>query len=79
MVNFTIKNIPPSIHKKLKRMAKQHHRSINSEILAQLESAVGKKSIEIDPFLREVRRLREKAAVFVSEEDLQKYKRQGRP
>jgi plasmid stability protein len=40
MPSILIKNVPAKLHRQLKKQAENHHRSMNREILALLESAV---------------------------------------
>lgn len=40
MVNVTIKNIPEDLVQRLRERARQHHRSVQGEVLAILEDAV---------------------------------------
>lgn len=40
MASLLVKNIPMSLHKKLKELALQHHRSMNKEVVVLLEGAV---------------------------------------
>ena len=39
MPTLTLKNIPPELHARLKASAERNRRSLNSEILARLESS----------------------------------------
>lgn len=41
MAAITLKNIPDRLYQRLKYFAKVHHRSLNSEIIFNLEKAVG--------------------------------------
>ena len=43
-INLTLKKIPAALHARLKRSAERHRRSLNSEILARLETGVSQKS-----------------------------------
>jgi len=38
MATITLKNIPTDLHRKLKKRAEEHHRSLNGEILATLKT-----------------------------------------
>jgi plasmid stability protein len=39
MATMTIKDIPDSVHRQLKRQAVRHHRSLNQEVIVCLERA----------------------------------------
>lgn len=41
MATITLKNIPDRLYQRLKYFAKLHHRSLNSEIIFNLEKSVG--------------------------------------
>jgi plasmid stability protein len=41
MPKITIRNVPDRLHERLKQRAAQNRRSLNSELLAVLENAVG--------------------------------------
>ncbi|MGN6593975.1 MAG: FitA-like ribbon-helix-helix domain-containing protein [Terriglobales bacterium] len=84
MASITIKNLPPDLHQKLKAMAKQGGRSLNQEILQQLRAAAVRHPTraEILAELEEAARLRAEAArqgVWVTEEQINRDKRSGRP
>jgi plasmid stability protein len=80
MTSLTIKNIPEEIYIRLKESATVNRRSINSEVITILDSALQSGPIDPDAWLPAVRRLREKSAgYFVTEEELDEAKRSGRP
>ncbi len=39
MPTITLKNLPRTLHRELKNRAKEHHRSLNKEVIATLKSA----------------------------------------
>jgi plasmid stability protein len=41
MATITLKNIPDALYQRLKMLAKQRHRSLNSEIIHNLEKSLG--------------------------------------
>src|SRR5439155_429524 len=41
MPTITLKNIPAGLHRRLKKRAEEHHRSMNKEIIATLKTATG--------------------------------------
>lgn len=41
MASLLIKNVPKTLHAKLKDRAQDHRRSLNSEVLVLLEEAIG--------------------------------------
>ncbi len=80
MSTITVKNIPDEIYEKLKRAAQVNHRSINSEVIACIERAVGSREIDPDVLLAEARRLRAKTAAHpITDRELAQAKAAGRP
>jgi plasmid stability protein len=41
MSALLIKNMPPTLHERLRRRAVEHHRSMNREVIAILEKEIG--------------------------------------
>jgi len=58
MPAITIKNIPDDLYKELKLVAKQHHRSINSEIIVCLKRTLLPQNISPKDRLSDIRALR---------------------
>jgi plasmid stability protein len=80
MPTITVKNIPDEIYEKLKRAAQISHRSINSEIIACIERAVGSQEINPDLLLAKARKLRAKTAGHpLTKRELAQAKAAGRP
>jgi len=81
MKNITIENIPDELHQQLYIMAQKHHRSLSQEIVVCLQNMVPHESDEniIDEKLKSIARLREETDLYVTEDDVQNFKRQGRP
>ena len=46
MASVLIKNLPDGLHQRLKLRARRHHRSLNKELIALIESAVNEDGIE---------------------------------
>jgi plasmid stability protein len=79
MPSITVKNIPPELYERLKQAAKAHHRSINGEIIAIIESAVFPRRIDPEQFLAEARKLRQAFGDYViTDEEFNQAKREGR-
>ena len=74
-VSLSIKNAPDEIVKRLKERAERHHRSLQGELMAILEEAVGTpRPLTPDDVLAEVRRLglstpREAVAILRKDRD----------
>jgi hypothetical protein len=77
----TIKNIPFPVHRRLKKRALGRHRSLNSEIIVCLEDHPRESGPSYAParFLAEVRRLRQKMTLRVSDKAIADAVHEGRP
>lgn len=62
MASLTIKNIPDDLYEHLKRAAKAHHRSINSELIVCLEKVLLPSKAEPTDFIEAARALRTRVA-----------------
>jgi plasmid stability protein len=60
MVTLTIKNLPDSLYEQLKLTAAKHRRSINSEVIVQLENALPPPIPKAQEMLKEIREFRKK-------------------
>ena len=60
MATITLKNIPEGLYGKLKDSASAHHRSINSEVIHLIESALLPQKISSEERIRRIRALRPK-------------------
>lgn len=80
MPTVTVKNIPVEVYEKLKRAAEISHRSINSEIIACIEQAVGSQEVDPNLLLANARKLRTKTANHpITDRELAQAKAAGRP
>jgi plasmid stability protein len=79
MPTITLKGLPRSLHRELKNRAKAHHRSLNREVLATLQSATSH-SDSIDPaaLIRQARAVRKKFKRQVSPAQIRAWIRRGR-
>jgi len=76
---ITVKNIPPSLHNLLKERAQMMHRSINSEILALMESALKSSKASPEELLATARTLRARTKKgSINEKFLHQAKNMGR-
>jgi plasmid stability protein len=80
VATLTLKNVPDKLYSRLKKSAKQHRRSINSEAIVRLEEALA--SVPRDPqaILAEIRAFRESLGdVHLTDAIIESAKREGRP
>jgi antitoxin FitA len=80
MPTITLKNIPEDLHRKLKKRAEEHHRSLNKEIIATLKSATGETHpVDVEALISEARAARSKFTREISAAEIDAWKRAGRP
>jgi hypothetical protein len=80
MATLTIKNLPDEIYAALAKNAKRHRRSINSEVIVQLEYLNDRNIVDTETELAKIRKLRDSIkGVYVTEADIQFAKNEGRP
>jgi len=80
MPALTIKNIPDNLYEELKYVAKQHHRSINSEVIVCLKRSLLPKRISHDEQLRAIQSIRAQIKPdVITAEDIEDVISQGRP
>jgi hypothetical protein len=78
MPSVTLKGLPRPLHLALKKRAEQNRRSLNREILATLESALTPSSRPVEELLKEAREFRSGLKIWVTEDQINRYKREGR-
>lgn len=79
MTNLTIKNIPDGLYEELKQRAAANRRSINSEIIVIIEEALGGRPFDPDAASRRARILREKLDLYITNDEIDQAKKEGRP
>lgn len=80
MPALTIKNIPDDLYKELKYVAKQHHRSINSEVIVCLKRSLFPKRASPEDRLNSIQSLRSQITPnIITEEDIDNAINEGRP
>jgi len=79
MATITLKSIPADLHRRLKKRAMEHHRSLNKEIIATLSSATNT-MVAFDPTKMEqaVRQTRSLFRRRVTAREIDRWKREGR-
>ena len=76
--NITVKNIPDSLVKKIEASSNKNRRSINSEIIFQLEQKLNPPRQKI-PTLEQIDSLRARTkAHHLTESELEDFKQEGR-
>ncbi len=79
MPNLTLKNVPQDLHRSLKNQAKQHHRSLNKEVIATLQASTGTATTrDVAQQLEEARAMRKLCKRRTSLKEIQAWKIKGR-
>lgn len=79
MATLTIRNVPVELYDALSQKAKQRHRSLNSEVIIQLQTVLGQREIDVETELEEIRLFREKLkGLHTTEEEIDREKNRGR-
>lgn len=79
-MNLTIKEVPASLHHKLKAQADTHNRSLNREVIDILEKAVLSQPVDVEALLAEVASIRSRVTgPPLTEELLRQARNVGRP
>jgi antitoxin FitA len=79
MVSLTLKGIPDDVHSRLKARALRNGRSLSSEALACLRQAVFAERVDVDDLLARASVLRENAAVYLTDRELARIRREDLP
>lgn len=78
MPTITLKNIPDNLYKKIRLRAKQSHRSINSEIIRNLEKSVMSSKADSERILESARKIKASIKNVLSEKEITELKGNGR-
>jgi hypothetical protein len=81
MATITLKNIPNTLYERLKYFAKLRHRSLNSEIIFNLEKSVGLAEEDPEKLRQQAKAFRERLVKKgqLTPEDIEKAINEGRP
>ncbi len=80
MATITLKNIPDDLYEQLKRQARSHRRSVNSELICCLETVLRPRRITAAERVERLRRLRPRIdPEAVGTDELLAAVEQGRP
>jgi plasmid stability protein len=78
MPSLNLKNMPLELHQRLKRRARQHDRSLNSEIIACLRAVVAPERLDAAALLARAQASRQQVAGHLTDESLASLKTEGR-
>jgi plasmid stability protein len=80
MATLTIKNIPDTVVRRLKRRAVAHRRSLNLEVIAVLEAATQSVPVDAEEVIARARAVRATPrGVRLTDALLKRWKNEGRP
>jgi hypothetical protein len=81
MATITLKNIPETLYERLKHFAKLRRRSLNSEIIYNLEKSVGLVEEDPEELLKQIKAFRERIGKKgqLTAEEIEKVINEGRP
>jgi plasmid stability protein len=78
MPTVTLKGMPETLHHRLKTRAREHHRSLNKEILSCLEAAVSVHRIDPQTWLERAAATRSQVRGGIKDADLKAWREAGR-
>ena len=84
MPQYILRDLPPDLHSALKESAERNRRSLNAEIIWRLENSVHENPIQairkvsVDEFRERARRFRESLGFESTDEEISRFKREGR-
>ncbi len=80
MPALTIKNIPDELYNELKYIAKQHHRSINSEVIVSLKRILLPQKVSPEDTLKSIQNIRIQITPnIITVKDIEQSINEGRP
>lgn len=78
MVNLTLEGLPDELHARLKEEAKRNRRSLNAEAIRCLERGLGTTTVDPADLRERLRAVRERAGGYLTADDVDRAKREGR-
>lgn len=80
MASITLKALPASLHRALKSQAARHKRSLNREVIALLEASVAPpRKVDVEAMIAKARKFRASLKFTTTPEEIDRFKREGRP
>jgi len=78
MTAITVKNIPDTLYERLKTVAKEHRRSVNSEIIVRLQRSLEPNRVDVEGLLAKARELRARIERPFTVEEIDEFRMAGR-
>ena len=79
MPTITLKNVPEDVDGRLKRQADEEMRSINAQAIRIIDLATRPKRVNVDVVYEEARRLRVEIGGEFNAQEIDEFKKAGRP
>lgn len=79
MATLTLKDVPADLHRRLKARAEQNGRSLNREVIECLEASFRPEVIDVEGLIEQARAIRRSLEHRLSDQEITRLKRQGRP
>ena len=79
MASLTLKDLPADLHRLLKQRAHQNGRSLNREVIECLEASFRLQPVDVDALIEEARAVRRSLKHHLTDREITRLKRQGRP
>lgn len=78
MANMTLKGVPDDLHARLKAQAERNRRSLNAEAIHCIERGLGTVAVDPAEMRERLRRVRERGGGYLTEELVDRARREGR-
>lgn len=79
MSTITLKEVPPAIHRAYKTLARTNGRSLNREIIRTLETALHAVPSDAASIGERAKTVRESLSVYLTQKELDRFKKEDRP
>jgi plasmid stability protein len=79
MATLTLKDLPVDLHRLLKQRARQNGRSLNREVIECLEASFRLQPVDVDGLIEQARAVRRSLKHHITDREITRLKRQGRP
>ena len=78
MATITLKNFPDELYEIVKALAKSNQRSINNELIYQIQNSVGSRRVDPEKILAQAREFRQRIKVRLTPEEINQAIQSGR-
>jgi len=78
MATLTIRNVPNELHEALKERARKNRRSVNQEVIAELAAVARVEEASGNVVIEKIREMRSRMKGFMTAEEIDAAKKEGR-